>query len=322
MLLSFSLIYFPQYFMIPLKLWGNCPSARSEIENYFERDRRGMNKTLLSLLILLILLPYLFLINTEPARGEDFSFVVISDSHTCIDRAGFSLYSPTKTVVDCIIKEIKPRLVLHSGDMISINSMTNNERDINEMWRIFNSGLRDRLLSSGISFFPSPGNHDVYGLGRACYIKEWMHFKNNGIKLLSGSYTDYYAFRYGTVLFISLDGSGLSLGSEQERWLDRTIDTYRDKDGPVVVYSHVGLTGRGRHPREVLQGNVMSILKKKKVQFYISGHQHFISQDYFGSLTHISAGSAGETPPFNYLVFRVSGKSIRWETRCGGEAAR
>lgn len=288
-------------------------------ENIFEGELADMNRTLLSLLIFM---SCLFLFRAEPAHGEDYSFAVLSDNHMCIDRSGFSLYPATKAIIDNLIKEIKPRFVLHAGDMTSINPRTNNDHDINEMWRIFNSGVRDRLLARGISFFPSPGNHDLYGLGRACYRKNWERFKNNGITLLSGSYADYYAFKYGSILFVSLNGSGLSLGTEQERWLEKTIDTYRDKNGQVIVYSHVGLIGKGRHPMEVLQGNTTSILKKKNVQFYISGHQHFNSKDSIGSLTHISVGSSGETPPFNYLVFNVKGNSIQWETRCGSDLMR
>jgi len=278
-----------------------------------------MNKILLGLMILL---SCLFIIEAGPAHGEDYTFAVISDNHTRIDRSGFSLYPATKIIIDNLIREIKPRFVLHAGDMISINHGTNNDRDITEMWRIFNSGVRDRLLSRGISFFPTPGNHDMYGLGRTHYRNNWERFKNNGIPLLSGSYANYYAFKFGSILFISLNGSSLSLGREQERWLEKTIDTCRDKSGQVVVFSHVGLIGRGRHPMEVLQGNVTSILKKKNIQFFISGHQHFYSKDLIGSITHISAGSSGETHPFNYLIFTVKGNSLRWEVRCGSDLMR
>jgi 3',5'-cyclic AMP phosphodiesterase CpdA len=282
----------------------------------FQMRGESMKKTLCALLIVL---PLVLLFSAAPVKAEDYRFVVISDTHMCVDRSGFSLYAATKSIVDSIIGEIKPKFVIDTGDMISINTMTNSERDITAMWKIFDTGVRDRLTSAGIAFFPSPGNHDVFGLGRSRYRQNWSRFSNRSINLVAGSYSDYYAFRCGSILFISLDGSGLSLGREQESWLESTIDKYRHRNGAVVVFSHVGLVGRGRHPNEVLQGNIMSIVKRKNVKLYISGHQHFCSKDSLGPVTHISAGSAGETPPFNYLVFNVHGSDIQWETKAGME---
>ncbi len=206
--------------------------------------------------------------------------------------------------------------MVHTGDMISINSLYNNRKDIPAMWQLFNRRVRDRFTSKGIAFFPSPGNHDVYGLGREYYRENWKNYSNRGFSLESGSYAGYYAFHYKDCHFIVLDGSGISLPKDQVAWLNQALAL---PYGRNFVFSHVGLTGSERHPGDYLRGEIGQVLERFRVPFFISGHQHKASVEKKNIITCLSAGSAGETEPYNFLLITVSDEKVGWKILKGAD---
>ncbi|MDQ7822339.1 MAG: metallophosphoesterase [Candidatus Eremiobacteraeota bacterium] len=266
----------------------------------------------------LIVCLLLLIMHAAPAFAageESFTFAVISDTHLAPAPGSWRLHHATDIIVSSLVNEVKPSFVLHCGDMISINSHSAYEAAILSMWDTFNAGVRAPLTAAGIAFFPSPGNHDVYGMGRALYGKEWASFRNKGIALDSGSYGSYYSFHYGRCFFIMLDGSGISIPAAQQQWLAKVLAKAKPAYGRVFVISHVGLLGGGRHPGDFMQGNLSWFLEKKGVDYFLSGHQHSYSVDKLGKMIHLTCGSAGETPPYYYLVFTVKGQKVTWEAK-------
>jgi 3',5'-cyclic AMP phosphodiesterase CpdA len=251
---------------------------------------------------------------TAPVEGN-LRFMVISDSHLMNKEGAFHLYPATERIVKKIIEE-KPDFVVHCGDMISINPGSNSRSIIQKMWGVFNRGARDRILGAGIPFYPSPGNHDVYGRGKELYEQQWKSYANNGLKPDNGDYAHFYSFRRGENLFISLDGSGISIPEGQLRWLRGLL---KDSSASrIFVFSHVGLIAKGRHPEDTIRGELAGLIRGRGNVYFISGHQHVISIDRIGSATHIISGSAGETPPYYYLLFKVDG-GVKWEVHKGSE---
>jgi hypothetical protein len=265
---------------------------------------------------LLLLLCPLFVGASAGEPGGTLRFTVISDSHLMNKGGIYSLYPATGDIVKAIIRD-RPDFVVHCGDMISINAESNSRVMIGHMWTLFNRGVRDRIVESGIPFFPSPGNHDVYGEGRALYERQWRDYKVPGIDLESGSYSRYYSFHRGKNLFIFLDGSGISISGEQMCWLKNQLK--ENGTCQTFVFSHVGLMGRGRHPGDTIRGELEGQIRSRGNIYFITGHQHLVSIDRLGAATHIISGSAGETPPFNYLRFKIQGREVSWEIRKGSD---
>ena len=271
--------------------------------------------------ILLLLLLFLQVLAAgEVALGKDFTFVVMSDSHLMKKDGLYDMYAPTRIIVNRITTQIKPAFVIHCGDMVSITPRTDSKA-IEPMWKLFNREVRDRITGAGVPFFPSPGNHDIYGKGREIYTRIWKDYTNRGIALLSGDYTRSYAFQYEDCLFISVDGSGISLSKATMSWISTMLGTYGKKAAHLFLITHVGFIGKGRHLGDVLQGDARKLLNDRRIEFILSGHQHLYSRDKLGSITHIIAGSAGETYPYEYLIFTVSNNKVQWKVENSGEGS-
>lgn len=260
-----------------------------------------------------ILLFLFFLFNSEIAFAKSFKFVAISDSHLMYKNGTYYLYPATERIIKRIIEEIQPAFVIHCGDMLSITPDTENIETIWHMWNIFNRQVRNRFVSAGIPFFPSPGNHDVHGAGKAIYSKIWKGFSNKSMTLDEGDYSCCYAFHYENCFFISIDGSKITLSRDTLNWLDKKLEKYRKRYMHIFLITHVGLIGKARHPGDVIGGLLLKLLQEKGVDFVLSGHQHIYSADRLGSMIHFITGSAGETYPYFYMLFEVDENKVNWK---------
>lgn len=139
-----------------------------------------------------------------------------------------------------------------------------------------------RRMLAGQPFFPSVGNHDVRADAGASYDRafDWPG-RDSGRR--------YYAFRWGTVLFLALDTSsrtadveGLWTGTgPQYAWLEerlRSASADPTVEWTIVFghhppYSHaVGISGHGQN--RDLRRNLTPLFDRYGVDLVASGHDH------------------------------------------------
>ncbi|CAH1230373.1 hypothetical protein PAECIP111891_06659 [Paenibacillus allorhizoplanae] len=111
--------------------------------------------------------------------GEDFSFVVMGD------RCGMATEGVFEKALD-LVKDLKPDFVLAVGDLIE--GYWNNAADTHQEW----DDIDVKIAAMGLPFFPVIGNHDY---GNQTMAEVWRERKG----------LDYYAFRVGDTLFLSLN---------------------------------------------------------------------------------------------------------------------
>lgn len=253
--------------------------------------------------------------DTRP-KSEPFTFVVLSDTHLLRrDGRAVSLYPATERIVERIVRAERPAFVVHCGDLLSLNRR-DDEATARAQMALVRDGLLAPLDHAGIPLLPTPGNHDVIAAGRAVYDETFAR-RTPPVPLLFGSLERDYAFAYGGALFISLDGSGVALRTASRERLETLLAGRAGRDRPVFLMVHIGAVPRRRHPKARLAGLEPEALAARGVTHILSGHQHELSIEEVGGLTHIIAGSAGETKPYPYLVVTVADGRATVEAREG-----
>ncbi|MCL7984452.1 MAG: metallophosphoesterase [marine benthic group bacterium] len=172
------------------------------------------------------------------------------------------------------MERLESDLSIHVGD-IAYND--GSETDFTERhFRVY------RRMLAGQPFFPSVGNHDVRADAGASYDRafDWPG-RDAGRR--------YYAFRWGTVLFLALDTSsktadveGLWAGTgPQFDWLEgqlRAASVDSTVEWTIVFghhppYSHaVGISGHGQN--RDLRRNLTPLFDRYGVDLVASGHDH------------------------------------------------
>ena len=84
--------------------------------------------------------------------------VVVSDLN---EAYGSSVYSERVDAAVDRILELKPDLVISTGDMIAGQNQPSllERSSLEEMWQAFHERVTDRLSAVGIPLLPTPGNH-------------------------------------------------------------------------------------------------------------------------------------------------------------------
>ena len=131
---------------------------------------------------------------------------------------------------------------------------------------------KDSMDSSGIPWFQSIGNHDLYFEG-------WKNYR-----LVLGRTV--YAFKVGnrgasgSLLAISLDSGNSTLGSKQMKWLESTLASESGHWDHIVVFTHSNFFSTGLNtvvqfssPEEIYK--LMHIFSRYGVDIVFTGHNHY-----------------------------------------------
>ncbi len=161
-------------------------------------------------------------------------------------------------------------------------------------------------------FFPTPGNHDTYGING---LKPYL-----GFFALPGN-EEYYAFTWGDVAFYSLNSTASFIGN-QEEWLKDEL-AKRDKPFNIVFFHHSPFS-TGKHGNE----------RKMQLDYHglgidivFTGHDHIysrIGKKDEDALYYIVNGAGGrslyqcganelDTSQFSVLCFDEDFGAIRGE---------
>jgi hypothetical protein len=262
--------------------------------------------------------------------GHRFRFVVYPDTH--INDTVTGLEEPVRDAMDVITWRLRPALVIHTGDMVSIPQRRKGAsgQRIAAMWSRFDRVVTRRFLKDNILFFPTAGNHDTHGAVTE-YRKHWARHRNLGYPI-SGpkGYTAYYSFDFGRTHFVSLYAPGstsLYWRTAQLRWLEKDLGAARGR-GAVhfFVFSHSPIfcprmTTRCPKGMVWLKDFKLLHLLRKVRAVHFGGHMHVFNNVKFKGVRSIISGMLGGgrrivsrvgiKQPFQFLVVDVDGS--RWK---------
>jgi len=190
---------------------------------------------------------FVFLGESErnPSFGEEYSFIVLSDTH--IENGDAWNLEDLRNVIEQSNGEIK--FVAFTGDI----TQNGDKKDVDK--------FIDVARSFGVPCYPVIGNHDIF-FGNFSVWKEKI-----------GS-TCYRINADGTTLFI-LDSANAIFGKEQIDWLERELTSAH---GRVFVFSHSNFfvkspTDIQQHSDINERGRVVSLLRNK-CDIMFMGHSH------------------------------------------------
>ncbi|MBW6417803.1 metallophosphoesterase [Celeribacter sp. PS-C1] len=228
--------------------------------------------------------------------ADGLKVVVISDlngSYGSVD------YSSSVTRAVSRIVEMKPDLVISTGDMVAGQRKPHlSEREVRAMWAGFHQAVTDPLTAAQIPLAVTPGNHDgsAYGgfeLERAIYGETWIAHQPDLDFVKGSNYPFSYAFDLGGVRFASVDVTTVGpLSGEQMGWVSDIMSGTPERR---VVFSHLPLWpfAVGRETEIIGDPVFEALLSKLDVDLHLSGHHHAFYPGAVGDLGVISQACLG-----------------------------
>lgn len=216
---------------------------------------------------------------TARPAGEGFAFVAIGDSGVTREREG----APDRTAIQYALAvrmlAAAPDFVLHTGDVAYYHS---------ERWKYgyqFFEPFADLLARTVL--FATPGNHDTrHGLASA-----YFELFPSG-----GPDPRFYSFDWGSVHFVSLDGSDDAIPDDhpQAAWLERDLASVPAARG-IVVFQHFPIySSAWRSPEVHAARRLLPVLTRYRVGLFLAGHHHFYERtEPIEGTTYVVTGGGG-----------------------------
>jgi hypothetical protein len=265
--------------------------------------------------------------NSTDATSNEvlFSFSVCGDNRPADD------YLPQPKVFLKLLELMKKEdIAFHmtTGDII--NGGTDNSKIIERQF----SDYLDALKILPVINFVSPGNHDIANDTSKKYFLEMINKKAflqsmiNGIQIFIPDIGDgtlngntifkdesninsfYYYFEFKGTYFVILDafekGYWGAIKSSQLEWLEKVLESTRDKEVFVFIHSPVysvlnpGTIADGsKHvafSSKKNQDYIRELFKKYKVDGVFSGHEHLYNKQFHDGTTYVITALSGEYP--------------------------
>jgi predicted phosphodiesterase len=210
--------------------------------------------------------------------GTDFSFIVISDTH--------ALHGTHAKLVELKDKLLPgDQFILICGDV----SACGYEEDYNAFYNALNH--------SGLPFYPTIGNHDLYFGG-------WRYYKN-----ILGK--PCYTFTAGPARIIALDSANGTLGGKQKTWLEQTLQS---KTEPLCfAFTHFEFFNPGFTDMEEVY-YLMNLFEKNHVQYVFMGHTHWFYHKVVNGVNYINVPSFEDGQGEKYYIrMFVNGTNISYQ---------
>jgi hypothetical protein len=233
--------------------------------------------------------------------------VVISDLNSAY---GSTEYEPrVHRVVERIVQEWRPELVLAAGDLIAGQQPSLSDARVAAMWTAFDNVVGRPLRDAGIPFAPTVGNHDgsrypAHARDRAMALSHWRDPRHTPTLAFADS-ADFpfnYSFTHRELFVLVWDASNeeIATSPEQLAWIERSLRSPAARDARVrLVLGHLPLyaVAEGRNRRgEVLAepDTLREMLERLGVHTYISGHHHAYYPARRGALEMLHSGAVGQ----------------------------
>jgi hypothetical protein len=250
-----------------------------------------------------LLLAVAALLGHGPLFADALRVAVISDLN---GSYGNTHYEPTVDAAVRRIIEMRPGLVISTGDMVAGQRLHPPlaQPAIDAMWASFHTVVSDRLQAEGIALAVTPGNHDAseyetFALERRIYRDQWLARRPDVRFIDDARYPFQYAFAVGQTLFVSLDVTRVGeIGADQRRWLDELLSREAGRFRHRVVFSHLPVYPftNGRETEVSADHALEGILRRHGVELYLSGHHHAFYPGYREGIRFVSQACLGAGP--------------------------
>jgi len=221
------------------------------------------------------------------AKGSDFTFVQISDSHIGFDKPANPNVTATLQVAIDKINALpeRPDFMIHTGDLSHLSKPSE--------FDTLDQALRGTAAKQ---IYFVPGEHDMLTDNGEQYLQRFGKDSKG---------TGWYSFDYKGVHFVglvnvaNLKAGGLgSLGHEQLEWLQGDLKE-RSSSTPIVLFAHIPLWtiypdwGWGTDDSE----QALAYVKRFGSVTVLNGHIHQVMQKVEGTLSFHTAMSTAFPQP-------------------------
>jgi 3',5'-cyclic AMP phosphodiesterase CpdA len=219
---------------------------------------------------------------------------------------GSTRYEPAVTAAVQRLVELKPDLVISTGDMVAGQRLHPplDEPAVQAMWTSFHDTVTEPLARARIPFAVTPGNHDAsayetFALERETFRREWLARRPALRFVDDAGYPFRYAFAAGGVLFVALDVTRVgAIDADEKRWLSELLSREAARYRQRVVFSHLPVYPftQGRETEVSADHDLERILRKHGVDVYLSGHHHAFYPGYREGIRFVSQACLGAGP--------------------------
>lgn len=249
-----------------------------------------------------LLFPILLAAAVFAAPTPEWSFAVIGDS-----RNHPEIFCKLTTLIRD--DPSKPKLLLHSGDMVGAANVA-------YQWRDYRKCLE--ILGPDFPVYPAIGNHEMKGGTPeeciAIYKKEAKPYKGRL----------YYAFRFKNAGFIALNseepGYTRNISPKQMEWLKKGLSRIPDRIEVIFVVLHRPLFPQGIYRDQPMKNRneLHELFRNGGVTAVFQGHEHMYSH-YEKEGVHYFTAAGGGAPLYkgyggefyHYLRVTVGAGSVR-----------
>lgn len=234
--------------------------------------------------------------------------VLISDLNDAYGTVGYS--APVHAVVDRIVREWRPDVVIAAGDLVAGQRPTLSDSTVREMWSAFDSLVARPLRDAGIPLVAALGNHDAsaypaHERDRRLAMEHWTTAAGPPSGAVEAAdFPLRYTVRIGDVFFAAWDATRQesSVDSADLEWLEAALRSSEARTARHrVVVGHLPLypvaVGRERAGEFLLSGDSLRReLEALGVTLFVSGHHHAYYPGRRGDLPLLHAGALGGGP--------------------------
>jgi predicted phosphodiesterase len=207
----------------------------------------------------------------------DFSFIVISDPH---------VYHASHSKLAALKDKFLPgdQFILVCGD----ETQCGHEEDYNAFCSYLNE--------SGLPFYTTVGNHDLYFGG-------WRYYKST----LGRSC---YTFTAGPARIISMDSANGTLGGKQKIWLEQILKT---KSEPLCfVFTHFEFFDPGFTDIEETF-YLMDLFEKASVKYVFMGHTHLYYHKIINGINYVNVPGFEDDGEKYFIRVFINGTDVSYE---------
>ena len=193
-------------------------------------------------------------------------------------KASIVIYGDSRTdeithrkVIEAI-RQVEPRFVFHTGDMVQNGMVT-------EQWNRFMQIISN--LPEGCSFYPAVGNHEA-GSPRLFELFNFPEGKT------------WYTVSVKNVEFVILNSNiSLSTDSEQYRWFEQKLKESSSRFKIAIMHHPPFSSGPHVEDEKNLRDSIVPLMEEEGVQAVFSGHDHCYERLLHNGTYYIVTGGGG-----------------------------